>query len=81
MIASGDIEIINGAENLIAEEICYDTETLNVTGPILYTGENGDTIEAKFAELSHDLQNGLLKSARLMLEKPARVAGRRNGTD
>ena len=70
LIASGDIEIFHGAENLIAEEIRYDTETetLNVTGPILYTDENGDTIEAEFAELSRDLQNGLLKSARIMLE-------------
>ena len=39
-----------------------------VTGSILYTDENGDTIEAEFAELSRDLQNGLLKSARIMLE-------------
>ena len=70
LIASGDIEIFYGAENLIAEEIRYDTETetLNVTGPILFTDENGDTIEAEFAELSRDLQNGLLKSARIMLE-------------
>ena len=70
LIASGDIEIFHGAENLIAAEIRYDTETetLNVTGPILYTDENGDTIEAEFAELSRDLQNGLLKSARIMLE-------------
>ena len=70
LIASGDIEIFHGAENLIAEEIRYDTETetLNVTGPILYIDENGDTIEAEFAELSRDLQNGLLKSARIMLE-------------
>jgi len=70
LIASGDIEIFHGAENLIAEEIRYDTktETLNVTGPILYTDENGDTIEAEFAELSRNLQNGLLKSARIMLE-------------
>lgn len=70
LIASGDIEIFYGAENLIAEEIRYDTETeiLNVTGPILYTDENGDTIEAEFAELSRDLQNGLLKSALIMLE-------------
>jgi LPS-assembly protein len=70
LIASGDIEIFYGAENLIAEEIRYDTETetLNVTGPILYTDENGDTIEAEFAQLSSDLQNGLLKSARIMLE-------------
>ena len=70
LIASGDIEIFYGAENLIAEKIRYDTETetLNVTGPILYTDENGDTIEAEFAELSRDLQNGLLKSARIMLE-------------
>jgi len=70
LIASGDIEIFYGAENLIAEEIRYDTETetLNVTGPILYTDENGDTIEAEFAQLSRDLQNGLLKSARIMLE-------------
>lgn len=70
LIASNDIEIFYGAENLIAEEIRYDTETetLNVTGPILFTDENGDTIEAEFAELSRDLQNGLLKSARIMLE-------------
>ena len=70
LIASGDIEIFHGADNLIAEEIRYDTETetLNVNGPILYTDENGDTIEAEFAELSRDLQNGLLKSARIMLE-------------
>jgi len=70
LIASGDIEIFYGAENLIAEEIRYDTETetLNVTGPILFTDENGDTIEAEFAELSRDFQNGLLKSARIMLE-------------
>ena len=70
LIASGDIEIFHGTENLTAKEIRYDTETetLNVTGPILYTDENGDTIEAEFAKLSRDLQNGLLKSARIMLE-------------
>ena len=35
LIASGDIEIIHGAENLIAQEICYDSDTFIVTGPIL----------------------------------------------
>ena len=56
LIASGDIEIFHGGENLIAAEIRYDTETetLNISGPILYTDENGDTIEAEFAELSRD---------------------------
>ena len=70
LIARGDIEIFYGPQNLSAEEIRYDTETetFNVMGPILYTDENGDTIQAEFAELSRDLQNGLLKSARIMLE-------------
>jgi len=70
LVARGNIEIFHRAENLTAEEIRYDieTETLNVIGPFLYTDESGDTIEAEFAELSRDLQNGLLKSARIMLE-------------
>ena len=70
LIARGDIEIFYGSEILTAAEVLYDTdtETLTVTGPILYTDENGDTIEADFAELDRDLQNGLLKSARIMLE-------------
>ena len=78
LIASGDIEIFKGTENLTAEEIRYDTETetLNVTGPILYTDESGDTIEAEFAELSRDLQNGLLKSTRIILENQLELQAR-----
>ena len=46
LIASGDIEIFYGAEHLIAEDIRYDTqtETLNVTGSIPKTDENGEMI-------------------------------------
>ena len=78
LIASGDIEIFHRSENLTADEMRYDTETetLNISGPIRYTDETGDTIEAEFAELSRDLQNGLLKSARIMLENQLELQAR-----
>ena len=78
LIASGDIEIFYRSENLTADEMRYDTETetLNISGPIRYTDETGDTIEAEFAELSRDLQNGLLKFARIMLENQLELQAR-----
>ena len=48
--------------------IIADRIEIAPVGDLIAGGENGDTIEAEFAELSRDLQNGLLKSARIMLE-------------
>ncbi|MDC0737306.1 LPS assembly protein LptD [Cognatishimia sp. SS12] len=73
--ARGNIEATRGETKLTASAIIYDSQadTITVEGPI--TIVDGDTVEvfAEFAELDTALQNGLLKSARLVLRQQVTI--------
>lgn len=75
--ASGNVEIFANGSRLRAGRIVYEgiTDRIMVEGPITLTEESGRSIVfADFAELSADLQNGVLQSARLVLDRQLQIA-------
>jgi LPS-assembly protein len=87
LIADGNVEVFFKGRRLKAQRIVFDqaSDRLEITGPIVLTEESGETlILASQAELAADLSEGILTSARLVLnqqlqlaaDKMLRVAGR-----
>ena len=75
--ATGNVEIFYQGARLQAATIRYDgtTDQIVVEGPITLTEAGGRTlIFADFAELSADLQNGVLQSARLVLNRQLQIS-------
>jgi LPS-assembly protein len=74
--ASGNVEISAGDIRLQASRISYDssTDTLTIEGPVILTQGNDTVFFASSAELGADLQNGILKGARLVLNKHLQIA-------
>lgn len=76
LIARGNVEAFQGTTRLSAQSIEYngDTGKLTITGPIVMDDGAGAVILANQAELSEDLQNGLLTGARLVLNDHLQLA-------
>jgi LPS-assembly protein len=74
--ATGNVEIIFGASILTASELVYDAQNnlIDAVGPIRLREGDNLTIVADFASLSADLREGVLKSARLMLNEQLQIA-------
>ena len=80
LIASGNVEILFRGTRLRASRIVYDqaSDRLVIDGPIVLTDETGDTIIlASQADLSADLSEGILTSARLVLNQQLQLAANR----
>ncbi len=89
LVADGNVEVFFGGRRLKASRIVYDqaTDRLEIVGPIVLTEESGNiVILASQADVAADLSEGILTSARLVLDrqlqlaanKISRVAGRTN---
>ncbi|MEO0378912.1 MAG: LPS assembly protein LptD [Pseudomonadota bacterium] len=76
LIATGNVEAFQGETRLTAQAIAYDPNTgaLTLTGPITLDDGTGVKLLADQAELSSDLQNGLLLGARLVLNEQLQLA-------
>jgi LPS-assembly protein len=76
LIATGAVEVLHKGSRLKANRIVYDAtaETLEIEGPIILTDPSGTIILADAAELSSDLREGLLTSARLVLSSQLQMA-------
>ena len=75
--ANGNVEIFHDGARLRATRVRYDgtLDRVVVEGPITLTEESGRSIVfAEFAELSADLQQGVLQSARLVLDRQLQIA-------
>ena len=75
--ASGNVQIFYDRNVLQASRLVYDgdDDTLVVEGPLTLTDPSGATIIfADFARLSRDLQDGVLQSARLVLDRQLQIA-------
>lgn len=75
--AEGGVEVFYQGARLRASAVTYDgaADRLQVTGPITLTEQNGRTvILAEFADLSADLQDGVLRSARMVLDRELQIA-------
>lgn len=77
LIASGNVEVFYQGTRLRASRIIYDqaTDRLIIEGPIVLTEETGNTILlASQADLAADMSEGLLTSARLVLNRQLQLA-------
>ncbi len=76
LVASGNVVVIFGQTRLSATSISYNQSTglLDIGGPITLTDGNGTFIIADAAQLSSDLQNGILQSARMVLDQKLQIA-------
>lgn len=76
LIAEGSVEVFFGEARLLARRIVYDkaTDRLTIEGPITLTAAGGTLIVADMAELSPDLTEGILHSARVVLNDQLQMA-------
>lgn len=82
LIAQGNVEVLHNGIRLRATEVRFDRAagTLAISGPIRLTddkagsGNNGTVILADAAELSDDMRNGILTSARMVMEQQLQLA-------
>jgi len=76
LVAEGNVEVFFGNRRLTATEIVYDRagETIEITGPIRLTEGDGFVLVADSAELDRDLQDGILRSARMVLDQQLQIA-------
>lgn len=79
LIARGNVEAFYHGSRLRASSVTYDrvTDRLLIEGPItLVDADGGTLILASGADLSADMQDGLLTSARLVLDEQMQLAAR-----
>ncbi|MDQ2065607.1 LPS assembly protein LptD [Xinfangfangia sp. CPCC 101601] len=77
LIAEGNVEVFFQGRSLRASRIIYDqaADRLLIEGPIVLTETGGDTlILASQADLAADLSEGLLTSARMVLNQQLQLA-------
>ena len=77
LVAEGDVEVIYEDTRLTAERIVFDqaTDRLAIEGPIAVVEAGGEALLlADQAALSRDLQAGILRSARLVLDEQLQLA-------
>ncbi|WP_334064247.1 LPS-assembly protein LptD [Limimaricola cinnabarinus] len=79
LIARGQVEAFYEGTRLRAAQISYDraTDSLSVTGPILITTLEGEIFTAQAAEIDAELGAGLLRGARLVLDRQLQIAAAR----
>jgi LPS-assembly protein len=70
LIATGDVEIYFRGESLTAPKVVYDAtnDRIDIEGPLLYIDKDGNEMEGVSANMTRDLQNGLVKSAKFLIE-------------
>lgn len=76
LIARGNVEALSADMRLTAREITYDgtAKTISILGPIHITQGERITIVASAAELDADMRNGLIRSARLVMDQHVQMA-------
>ena len=74
--ASGNVEVFYLGRRLQAQSVTYtrDGDQLTFQGPILVTDTDGSVFTADAAQLDRDLRNGVLTSARLVLDQQLQIA-------
>lgn len=79
LVAEGNVEAHYDGTRLSAARITYDaaTDSLVIEGPIFIVGAGGEILTADRAELDPRLENGLLRGARLVLDRQLQLAANR----
>jgi LPS-assembly protein len=76
LVAEGGVEVLYQGSRLTAPRITYDRRDgrLRIEGPITLTQGSDIVVLADAADLDADLRNGILRSARLVLNRELQVA-------
>ena len=76
LVASGNVEVFYKGQHLLATAITYDRagNRLSITGPIRIDDGKGSLFLADQAELKADLTEGILTSARIVLNQQLQLA-------
>lgn len=76
LTAQGHVEIFYAGRHLSAASLTYDrsTDRLLIEGPIWIDDGAGNVLQAEMADLSADLTEGILRSARLVLADQLQLA-------
>ncbi|WP_417245027.1 LPS-assembly protein LptD [Celeribacter sp.] len=80
LVATGDVEVLYDGTRLTASRISYNQTTgaLSIDGPIRLTESGTDTVVlASAAELDTELKNGILTSARMVIDQQMQLAAAR----
>lgn len=81
LVAEGNVEIFYQSNRLSAKRVIYDQarDKLTIEGPIrmVQPGASGSVVIADQAELSPDLQSGVMKSARMVMSRELQIAAAR----
>ncbi len=74
--ASGNVEVFYQGTRITAGRVTYsrDGDRLTIAGPIRITDADGTVLLADEAQLDRDLRNGVLISARLVLDQQLQLA-------
>jgi len=76
LVAEGNVEVLYKGRRLTARRIVYDraADRLVIDGPIVLSDASGTFILADQADMSADLADGILTSARLVLNRQLQMA-------
>lgn len=76
LVAEGHVEILYNDDRLRASRVTFDQDTglLEIDGPLIMTSGEDTILIADSASLSPELTDGLLRSARLVLQQQLQLA-------
>lgn len=76
LVAQGNIEVFFDGTRLSAARVVYDrpSDQLIIDGPIFLQAPDGQILTAERATLDPQLENGMLRSARLVLDQQLQLA-------
>lgn len=74
--ANGNVEVLYSGQRLVAQSVVYtrSTDTLDISGPITIIEEDGAVMTGHQAKLTRDLQRGIIRGARFLLDDQLQVA-------
>ncbi|MBU2993595.1 LPS assembly protein LptD [Octadecabacter sp. 1_MG-2023] len=76
LVAEGNVEVFFDGTRLSAQRVTFDraSDSLTIDGPIFIVASDGTIFTADTASLDPQLQNGILRGARLVLEDQLQLA-------
>ena len=76
LVARGNVEVFYDGTRLSAAQIVFDRagDRLTIAGPIFIQGPDGTILTAERAQIDPQLENGILRGARLVLEQQLQLA-------
>jgi LPS-assembly protein len=76
-IARGNVEMSQGGQTVLADVVAYNqhTDTVTASGHVTIIRTTGETINADYADLTDQMNDGFIQDIRMMLADRTRVVG------